>query len=120
LASSVKLLTTPPTSTTTWALAALLVDLDRRLGLATLVDGPPRPDGRVGKITALTEPTDQAGKPKACTKCTGADKDKPIVGLVIIRDLRPSGTSYRRPGRRAAVASAPGVAGVRVRAVMSP
>lgn len=47
-----------------------------------------------GKITALTEPTDQAGKPKTCTHCTGADKDKPIVGLVIIRDLSPSGDAY--------------------------
>lgn len=48
-----------------------------------------------GKITALTEPTDAAGRPKTCTHCTGADKDKPIVGLVIIRDLGPSGDSYK-------------------------
>lgn len=27
------------------------------------------------------------GKAKTCTACTGADKDKPIVGLVIIKDL---------------------------------
>ncbi len=32
------------------------------------------------KITGLTEPNDKQGKPKTCTACTGADKDKPIVG----------------------------------------
>lgn len=48
-----------------------------------------------GKITGLMEPNDKDGKPKRCTKCTGADKDKPIVGLVIIRDLAPSGDSYK-------------------------
>ena len=47
-----------------------------------------------GKITALTEPNDSSGKPKVCTKCTGADKDKPVVGLVILKDLSPSGDSY--------------------------
>src|SRR5215475_7941361 len=40
-----------------------------------------------GKIVGLAEPNDTQGKPKICTKCTGADKDKPIVGLVIIKDL---------------------------------
>lgn len=30
-----------------------------------------------------------------CGKCQGADKDKPIVGLVIIRDLVPSGDRYK-------------------------
>jgi len=48
-----------------------------------------------GKITGLTEPNDKNGKPKRCTQCTGADKDKPIVGLVIIRDLVSSGDSYK-------------------------
>ena len=48
-----------------------------------------------GKITGLTEPNDAQGKPKTCTKCTGADKDKPIVGLVIIKDLSPSGDRYK-------------------------
>ena len=43
------------------------------------------------RITGLTEPNDKRGKPKTCTACTGADKDKPIVGLVIIKDLGPSG-----------------------------
>jgi uncharacterized protein (DUF2147 family) len=48
-----------------------------------------------GKIVGLTEPNDKQGKPKTCTHCTGTDKDKPIVGLVIIRDLDPSGGRYK-------------------------
>jgi uncharacterized protein (DUF2147 family) len=48
-----------------------------------------------GKIVGLTEPNDKQGKPKTCTHCTGSDKDKPIVGLVIIRDLDPSGGRYK-------------------------
>jgi uncharacterized protein (DUF2147 family) len=48
-----------------------------------------------GKIVRLTEPNDAQGKPKTCTKCQGADKDKPIVGLVILKDLSPSGDRYK-------------------------
>jgi uncharacterized protein (DUF2147 family) len=48
-----------------------------------------------GKIVRLTEPTDAQGKPKTCTKCQGADKDKPIVGLVILKDLSPGGDRYK-------------------------
>ena len=48
-----------------------------------------------GKIVSLTEPNDKQGRPKTCTACTGADKDKPIIGLVIIRDLAPSGNTYK-------------------------
>ncbi len=48
-----------------------------------------------GKIVGLTEPNDDKGKPKTCTKCTGADKDKPIVGLVIVKDLSLSGDRYK-------------------------
>jgi uncharacterized protein (DUF2147 family) len=48
-----------------------------------------------GKIVGLSEPTDTQGKPKTCKACTGADKDKPIVGLVIIKDLGPSGGRYK-------------------------
>jgi uncharacterized protein (DUF2147 family) len=48
-----------------------------------------------GKIVALIEPNNQQGKLKICAACTGADKDKPIVGLVILRDLNPSGDRYR-------------------------
>jgi uncharacterized protein (DUF2147 family) len=48
-----------------------------------------------GKIVALTEPNNEAGKPKTCTKCTGPDKDQPIVGLVIVKDLSPSDGRYK-------------------------
>jgi len=48
-----------------------------------------------GRITRLTEPTNAEGKPKVCTKCRGEDKDQPIVGLVIIKDLSASGDRYK-------------------------
>jgi hypothetical protein len=37
-----------------------------------------------GKITSIPQPNDSQGNPKTCSKCTGADKDKPIVGLLIL------------------------------------
>jgi len=53
-------------------------------------------DGKLfAKITGLTEPTDAQGKPKTCTKCPGADKDKPVVGLIIVKDLSLSGDRYK-------------------------
>ena len=48
-----------------------------------------------GKIAALTEPNDEKGKPKICTKCAGADKDKPIVGLVILKNLGADGDRFK-------------------------
>jgi uncharacterized protein (DUF2147 family) len=48
-----------------------------------------------GKIVSLSEPNNEQGKPKICTKCTGADKDQPIVGLVIIKELGPGGERYK-------------------------
>jgi len=48
-----------------------------------------------GKITALTDPNDKQGKPRVCTECKGADKDNPIVGLVILKDLSPSKDRYK-------------------------
>ena len=48
-----------------------------------------------GKITSIPQPNDSQGNPKTCSKCTGADKDKPIVGLVILRDLVPQGDRYK-------------------------
>ena len=47
------------------------------------------------KITGLSEPNDEQGKPKTCTACKGDDKDKPIVGLVIVKDLSASGDRYK-------------------------
>jgi uncharacterized protein (DUF2147 family) len=48
-----------------------------------------------GKIVNLTKPTDEQGKPKICTTCTGADKDKPIVGLIIVKDLGRDGERWK-------------------------
>jgi len=48
-----------------------------------------------GKIVSLTQPVDAQGKPKICVKCTGDDKDKPIVGLVIIKDLSADGDHWK-------------------------
>jgi uncharacterized protein (DUF2147 family) len=48
-----------------------------------------------GKIANLTKPTDDQGKPKLCTKCAGADKDKPIVGLIIIKGLGADGAHWK-------------------------
>ena len=47
------------------------------------------------KITGLTDPNDAQGKPKTCTACKGGDKDKPVVGLVIVKDLSASGSRYK-------------------------
>jgi uncharacterized protein (DUF2147 family) len=47
-----------------------------------------------GKIVSLSDPLEN-GKPRTCVKCPGADKDKPVVGLVIIRDLSLSGDRYK-------------------------
>jgi uncharacterized protein (DUF2147 family) len=52
-------------------------------------------DKLFGKITGLAEPNDAQGKPKVCVKCTGSDKDKPIVGLVIIKGLSPDKDRYK-------------------------
>ena len=48
-----------------------------------------------GKITSLSNPLDKQGKPRICTECKGADKDKPIVGLVILKDLSLSKDRYK-------------------------
>jgi uncharacterized protein (DUF2147 family) len=48
-----------------------------------------------GRIVSMPDPNDASGKPKTCTKCNGADKDKPIIGLVIMRDLVLKGDRYK-------------------------
>ena len=48
-----------------------------------------------GKIVGLTDPNNAQGKPKTCTRCEGPDKNQPIVGLVIIKDLGASGDRYK-------------------------
>lgn len=44
-----------------------------------------------GKVTKLLNPS--KADPK-CDNCTGTDKGKPIVGLVIIKDLEKKGNEY--------------------------
>ena len=48
-----------------------------------------------GKIVRLTDPTDAKGNPKVCSKCQGPDKDQPIVGLVIVKDLAPDKDRFK-------------------------
>jgi uncharacterized protein (DUF2147 family) len=47
-----------------------------------------------GKIATLKDPNDKDGKPKTCTACKGADKNKPIIGLVFIKGLSVDGDEY--------------------------
>jgi uncharacterized protein (DUF2147 family) len=47
-----------------------------------------------GKVVSLKEPLDDKGTPKVCTACEGADKDKPIIGFVIIRGLVKDDDEY--------------------------
>jgi uncharacterized protein (DUF2147 family) len=44
-----------------------------------------------GKVVEILNP---AKKDSKCTKCEGADKDKPIDGLVIIKGLTKDGDEY--------------------------
>ena len=48
-----------------------------------------------GKIVGLPEPNNAQGKPKVCIRCEGADRNQPIIGLVIIKDLDKSGDRYK-------------------------
>lgn len=48
-----------------------------------------------GKIVGVSDPVDKNGKPQICTACTGNDKDKPILGLIILRDFKPNGDRYK-------------------------
>ncbi|HEX8563480.1 MAG TPA: DUF2147 domain-containing protein [Flavobacterium sp.] len=44
-----------------------------------------------GKIVEITNPAD---KNKKCVNCTGEDKDKPILGLTVIKGLTKDGDEY--------------------------
>ncbi|MGQ2984726.1 DUF2147 domain-containing protein [Flavobacterium sp.] len=44
-----------------------------------------------GKVVEILNPAKKNAK---CTKCKGADKDKPILGLVIIRGLEKDGDEW--------------------------
>jgi uncharacterized protein (DUF2147 family) len=52
-------------------------------------------DGKLcGKIVSLSDPNDKDGKPLVCKECKGEDKDKPIVGLVIMKNLVAKGDRF--------------------------
>ena len=44
-----------------------------------------------GKVDEVLDPS---SKDKTCTKCLGADKGAPIVGLVVIKGLKKDGHEY--------------------------
>ena len=44
-----------------------------------------------GKIVEITDASRRNGK---CVKCVGNDKDKPVLGLVIIKGLKKDGEEY--------------------------
>jgi uncharacterized protein (DUF2147 family) len=46
-----------------------------------------------GRIEKLFRPADQEQNPK-CTRCEGANKDQPIIGLVFMSGLKKSGDEY--------------------------
>lgn len=49
-------------------------------------------DGKIhGKIIEILIPKD---KNKTCQACPGEDKDKPILGLTIVKDLTKDGNEY--------------------------
>ena len=91
---------------TIWLAARLILAADTPVGTWNTVDDK---TGKVvsevqlydqggklyGKIVSLTDPNDQMGKPKTCTKCQGADKDQPIVGLVIVKELAPDKDRFK-------------------------
>jgi uncharacterized protein (DUF2147 family) len=51
-------------------------------------------DGKIyGRILQLLQEKD-GGKGKLCTKCTGADYNKPTVGLVFLKEMKADGDAY--------------------------
>jgi len=49
-------------------------------------------NGKVyGKVVEILDPKKRG---LTCDKCTGTDKDKPILGLVIIKGLKKDGNEY--------------------------
>ena len=66
--------------------------IDDETGEAKSVVEIYKQNGKVyGKVVEILDPK-KRGLP--CDKCTGTDKDKPILGLVIIKGLKKDGNEY--------------------------
>jgi uncharacterized protein (DUF2147 family) len=49
-----------------------------------------------GKIYAkVVEIIDMEHKKDVCTKCSGSDKNKPILGMIVVKGLSKKGNEYR-------------------------
>lgn len=46
-----------------------------------------------GKVIEILE---EEHKNKVCSNCTGEDKNKPILGMIVIKGLRKDGNEYKR------------------------
>ncbi len=45
-----------------------------------------------GKVVEIFNPEDRK---RRCEKCPGADKNKPLLGLVVLKDLEKDGNEYK-------------------------
>ena len=51
-------------------------------------------DGKLyGRILQLLQEKD-GGKSKLCTKCTGDDANKPMIGLIVLKGLKADGDNF--------------------------
>ena len=66
--------------------------IDDNTGKARSVVEIYQQNGKIyGKIVEIVDP---AKRDKLCTECPGEDKDKPVLGLVILKDLKKDGKEY--------------------------
>lgn len=81
--------------TTTYAQKTVLgkwKSIDDETGKALGVVEIYEEEGKIyGKIIDILIPKDRN---KTCEKCPGEDKDKPILGLTVIKDLQKDGNEY--------------------------
>lgn len=66
--------------------------IDDNTGKARSVVEIYKQNGKIyGKIVEIF---DKTKRDKLCTECPGDDKDKPVLGLVILKDLKKDGSEY--------------------------
>ena len=75
--------------------------LQAALGQWQVIDDEGKPGGHVetyldhGRLFGkVTESRPERPSNEACTKCPGDLKDKPVLGMVVIRDFRPEGNRW--------------------------